>query len=319
MVHNWTFDSAVGVYKNHEISNNLLETSIADTIILPFTELVEGFGKGKGETVNIMHVKELPQPADARLDEFTRVPIDKLVMGNRQLTVAEWGRGVEYSDLARQLGKFDPKTYLQKRLKRQMTGVVDTAAANAFQSTDVKIVFVPTSPTGGTFTVNGVAGALAVASLSFDHFGVLRDYMVSTVHVPPYEGDHWVGIFTPKSLRGLRSDTLFQQLHMYLQKGDYFYKSEIGMAENIRLVECNREQAFSNAAGNSTTIGEGVVFGDEGIARVEVEAPELRVSPNYQDDFGRKGAVAWVGTFVFGAFWDTSTDGEAKIIRVSST
>jgi len=319
MVHNWTFDSAVGVYKNHEISNNLLETSIADTIILPFTELVEGFGKGKGETVNIMHVKELPQPTDARLDEFTRVPIDKLVMGNRQLTVAEWGRGVEYSDLARQLGKFDPKTYLQKRLKRQMTGVVDSAAANAFQNTDVKICFIPTTPTGGVFDVDGTPSTLAVAALSFDHFGVLRDYMVATIHVPPYEGDHWVGIFTPKSLRGLRSDHLFQQLHMYLQKGDYFYKSEIGMAENIRLVECNREQAFSNTAGSSTVIGQGVIFGDEGIARVEVEAPELRVSPNYQDDFGRKGAVAWVGTFVFGAFWDTATDGEAKIIRVTSS
>lgn len=317
-VHNWTFDASVGVYKNHEISNNLLEVSIADTIVLPFTEMVEGFGRGKGETINIMHVKELPQPTSAQLDEFTRVPIDKLQMGNRALTVAEWGRGVEYSDLARQLGKFDPKTYLQKRLKRQMTGVVDTAAANAFQSTDVKICFIPTTPTGGTFDTDGTPSTVAIAALSFDHMGVLRDYMVSTVHIPPYEGDHWVGIFTPKSLRGLRGDSLFQQLHMYLNKGDFFYKSEIGMAENIRLVECNREQAFSNTAGSSTTIGQGVVFGDEAVARVEVEAPELRVSPNYQDDFGRKGAVAWVGTFVFGAFWDTSTDGEAKIIRVTS-
>jgi N4-gp56 family major capsid protein len=317
-VHNWQFDAALGVYKNHEISNDLLEVAVADTIVLPFTELVEGFGRGRGETINIMHVKELPQPADARLDEFTRVPIDKLVMGTRALTVAEWGRGVEYSDLARQLGKFDPKTYLQKRLKRQMTGVVDTAAANAFQSTDAKLCFVPTTPTGGTFYTTGTPGAVAVAAMTFDHMGVLRDYMVATVHIPPYEGDHWVGIFSPKSLRGLRQDTLFQALHMYLNKGDFFYKSEIGMAENIRLVECNREQAFSNTAGSSTVIGEGVVFGDEAIARVEVEAPELRVSPNYQDDFGRKGAIAWVGTFVFGSFWDTATDGEAKIIRVTS-
>lgn len=227
-------------------------------------------------------------------------------------------RGVEYTDLARQLGKFDPKTYLQKRLKRQMTGVLDTAAANAFQSTDVKLCFVPTSPTGGTMYTNGTPGTTAVAPLSFDHMGVLRDYLVGTIHCPPYEGDYWIGIFTPKSLRGLKQDNLFQQVHMYLNKGDIFFKSEVGMAENIRLVECNREQAFSNTAGSSTTIGQGVVFGDEAVARVEVEAPELRASPNYQDDFGRKGAVAWVGTFVFGAHWNTASDGEAKIIRVTS-
>jgi hypothetical protein len=168
---------------------------------------------------------------------------------------------------------------LQKRLKRQMTGVAGHRRRQCLPEHGCQNRLRAHFPTGGTFTVNGVAGALAIAALSFDHFGVLRDYMVSTVHVPPYEGDHWVGIFTPKSLRGLRSDTLFQQLHMYLQKGDYFYKSEIGMAENIRLEECNREQAFSNAAGNSTTIGEGVVFGDEGIACVEAEAPSFGSAP----------------------------------------
>lgn len=317
--HNWTFDADLGVYKNHEISDQLLEVAVADTIVLQFTELVTSFGRGKGETVNIMHVKELPQPTDARLDEFTRVPIDKLEMGNRTLTVTEWGRGVEYTDLAVQLGKFDPRAYLQKRLRRQMTGVVDTAAANAFQSTDVKICFIPTSLTGGTFDVDGTPSTLASAPLTFDHMGVLRDYLATTIHVPPYEGDHWMGIFTTKSLRGLKNDSLFQALHMYLQKGDYFYKSEVGMAENIRLVECLREKAFSNTAGSSTTIGQGVVFGDEAVARVEVEAPELRANPNYQDDFGRKKAVAWVGTFVFGSFWATATDGEAKIIRVTSS
>lgn len=90
--HDWKYDSDVGVYKNHTISNQLLEVSVADTIVLPFTEMVEEFGRGMGETITLMHVKELAQPADARLDESTRVPIDKLVMGQRTLTVSEWGR-----------------------------------------------------------------------------------------------------------------------------------------------------------------------------------------------------------------------------------
>jgi N4-gp56 family major capsid protein len=317
--HNWTFDADLGIYKNHALSDDLLEVAIAETIILPFTEMVESFGKGKGETINIMHVKELPEPADARLNEFTRVPIDKLTLGTRSLTVAEWGRGVEYSDLARQLGKFDPKTYLQKRLKNQMKGVVDTAAAAAFLNSDVKMVFTPTGPAAGTWSTTGAAGAVALSPLTFDHMGIIRDYITASLHIPAFEGNDWIAIFPPKNMRGLRSDRLFQELHMYLGKGDFFFNGEIGKAEGIRLVECNRENAFSNVgSGSATVIGEGVIFGDEAIARVEVMAPELRVSVNYQDDFGRKGAVAWIGIFVFGAFWNTSNDGEAKIIKILS-
>lgn len=316
--HNWTHDAEVGLLKNHEISNQLLEVAIAKTILLPFTQKVSSFGRKKGETVNIMHVKELPVPTTGELDEFTRIPIDKLEMGNRALTVTEWGRGVEYSDLAQQLSMFDPETYLQKALTRQMNKVVDTAVANAFQSTDVKVCFIPTSAAGGVWDVDGTPSTIATARFSFDHCGVIRDYIAASLHIPPYEGDDYIGIMTPKTLRGIKTDTLWQWLHMYLQEGDLFFKSEVGKAENIRFVECAREEAFSNSAGSSTTIGQGVIFGDEGIARVEVESPQLYANENYQDDFGRKKAVAWRGTFVFGSFWDTANDGEAKIIRLTS-
>lgn len=91
------------------------------------------------------------------------------------------------------------------------------------------------------------------------------------------------------------------------------------MTENIRWVEVAVETSLSNTAGSSTTIGEGMVFGDEAVARVEVEAPHLRADPNYQSDFGRSKAVAWYGVYAFSSFYNVSTDGFARIIRIGSS
>lgn len=318
--HDWTFDADVGVYKNHYISNKLLLQAVAELKIVPFTTVFESGFKHQGETVNIMHVNELPDPANAQLEEATRIPIDKLSWGNRAITVAEWGRGVEYTNLHQQLGKFDPASTLQKALTRQMNRALDIAAAKyGFFSTDAKITFSPTSATSGTFGTTGTAGTLATSNLTFEHMGVLADYLAGDIHCPAYQGEDYIMLSCRKTLRGLKSDTLWQQVHMYLQKGDLFFKGEAGKAENIRCIQVDHGAAIGNTSGSSTVLGEAVVFGDEAVARIEVEAPQLYADPNFNADFGRSKAVAWRGIFMFGTFWNTATDGEAKIIKIQSS
>ncbi len=319
--HNWTFDANIGVYKNHEMSNNLLLQSVAETKVAPFARPIKGVGKfkKKGETVNLPILRELPDPTTARLDEETRIPIDKLELGNRAITLVEWGRGVEFTNLAQQFGKFDPKDYLQKSIIRQMKRSLDTGCADAFKSTDVKIIFAPTSLTTGTFDTGGTPVTLATVNITFDHMGVLADYIAGDIHVPPFEGDDYIMLSCRKTLRGLKQDALWQAVHMYLQKGDLFFRGEAGKAENIRCIQVDREAALSNTAGSSTVLGEAVVFGDEAVGYVETESPQLFADPNYQSDFGRTKAMAWRGIYVYASIWETATDGEAKIIRISSS
>lgn len=315
----WRFSAQDGVYKSHYISNKLLHVAAEKMKLVPFTSPVSDFGKGKGETVTLMHVKHLTEPTTAELSETTRIPIDQIQMGQRQITLVEMGRGVEYTNLFEQLSKFDMRNEIQKALTYQMERCMDTAAAAAFKHTDVKIIFIPTSLTGGTWDTDGTASTSATHNLTFDHMGVISDYMAGDLHIPPYESDNYVGCFSRKPLRGLKTDPLWQMVHMYLRKGDLFFKGEVGMAERIRCVEVNRENALSNSIGTGNITGEGIVFGDEGVARVEAEAPHLRADPNYQSDFGRTKAVAWYGIIKFGAFWNTANDGEAKIVRISSS
>ncbi|MEW6385914.1 MAG: hypothetical protein AB1491_00135 [Thermodesulfobacteriota bacterium] len=266
-----------------------------------------------------MHIKELPDPTSAQLEEDTLIPIDKLQYGNRVFRVAEYGRGVEYTNLHEQLGQFNPRNLLQKALIRQMERALDTTAAKAFlDPATVPIVFVPTSLTGGTFYTTGTPGGTATAGLTFDHCGLLADYLADTIHCPPYEGEDFIGLSCNKNLRSLKTDRLWQQVHLYLQKGDLFFLGEQGKTERIRWVEINRAQALSNTAGSSTALGEAVVFGDEAVARIEVETPQLYADPNYQSDFGRTKALAWRGILAFGSVWETANDGEAKIMRIGS-
>jgi N4-gp56 family major capsid protein len=318
--HDWTFDAAVGIYKNHQLSKKLLEVAAGECKVLPFTsDHGIAFKRNAGEMVNIMHINRLPNSASSRLEEDTRIPIRKLSWGTRQIKVVEFGEGVEYTNLMEMLAAFKPSNSLQKALRVQMEEALDTEGAAAFMdATAVKLVYTPTSLTAGSWGTAGAAVATATVALTFDHCAAIGDYMRDTIHIPPYEGDNYVGLSANKNIRALKQDRYWQQWHQYLQKGDFVFKGEMGMTERIRWVEINRSQAFSNTAGNSTTLGEAVVFGDEAIARIEVETPHLRLDPNFQSDFGRTQAAAWYGILGFGSVWDVADDGKAKIVRIDS-
>lgn len=316
---NWTFDHNVGVMQNHYISNKLLTQAVAKLKVVPFTTTIESNFKGKGESVNLMKITELPDPVTAKIEEESRIPVDKLQYGNRMIKVVEWGRGVEYTDLAQQLSKFDPSSVLQKALIRQMQRALDIAAArDGFLSSDAKVVFTPTSLTGGTFSTNGLPGAIATAELTYDHMALISDYLAANLHCPPYEGEDYIMLASTKTLRGLKKDNTIVQWHMYLQKGDILYRGEVGKVENIRCIQVDHQRAIANSSGASTTIGEAVVFGDEAVALVEAMPPRLYADENYRSTFGSVKAVAWRGIYAFAPIWDTANDGEAKIIKILS-
>jgi len=90
------------------------------------------------------------------------------------------------------------------------------------------------------------------------------------------------------------------------------------MFENVRFVEANNESALSNSVGTGNVLGEGVIFGEDAVARIEIEFPHLRADMNYQGDFGRKKAVAWYGTVAFGVKFPTANDREARIVKIAS-
>jgi N4-gp56 family major capsid protein len=312
----WNYDATDGVWKNHALSNELLKIAARDFVLVRFTKKQPNFGAGMGQSVTLPYYKALDEPDTPQLDERMRVPIDELEMAGRSITVVEWGRGCGYTNLADEFSKVSPKEGGQKRLLDQMNACMDTGAAAGFK--EAKVCFTPTSASAGTIDTDGAHSVAATSNLTAAHVGLIRDYMVNDLHVPYFEGGDYIGTVATKGLRGLKNDTALQEWHKYLAKGDIIFKSEVGKVENVRFVEVSHEQALSNGVGTGSVLGEGLIFGDDAVRRVEVDSPHLRADPNYKGDFGRRKAIIWYGLVAFGSTFMTADDREARIVRIGS-
>jgi N4-gp56 family major capsid protein len=310
---NWTFDAPTGTYKSHALSSKLYEAAVENSVFVDHVRPVDGYGRNKGETVTLTRVQNITEPTTADLEETVRIPEDEFNLTTKTITVTELGRAVPYTNLAQDLSEYDVENPIQRKLRDQMRLVLDTKAAVAFKLAKVK--YVPTGATSNTITTNGTPGALATVNMNFFHVEEIRDYMFDTLQVPPLEGDDYLGIFRTLGLRGIKRDTKWEEWHKYLDP-QAKYNGEVGRIEGIRFIECNHARALGKI-GSGSILGEGVVFGEDGVAIAEAMTPELRAA--IPGDFGRSKAVAWYGILAFDIIWDTGNAGEARVVHVSST
>jgi len=311
----WEGSFATGVLKSHALSKELRYAAVADFEIAQFCRAEPGFGRKAGDTITITKIKNISVPTSAALSEHEDIPIDTLSIGTTGITVSALGRGVEYTSLADELSFFDLKTPIQRKLKDQLAQVNDNLAAAAFKTTYVCAM--PTSATAITWDTDGLISDTATHNITVAHCGVIRDYFKDTLHVPAYEKGNFIGLGSTKLLRGIKNDPDFQQWRQWLRPGDVLFNSEVGMVEQIRWIEINNTTALSNAKGTGSVLGEGFVFGDDGVALAEVETPELRAA--IPGNFGRFQAVAWYGVLAYGLIWNaTATAGEARVAYITS-
>ena len=312
----WAFDAPSGVYKSHAASEKLREAAIAQTKFMQFVKPEPNYGRKKGESITISRVSNLTVPTNGRLQEGQRVSEDELTITTVSITVSEWGRSVPYTSLADDLGMFDMEGIVQRALVKQMKLVMDNAAAAAFNGTSAKVCAIPTGVAALTFDTDGTPSSAATSNLNYYHVEQIRDYMFSTLNVPPYEGDDYIALASTKACRGVKSDPAFEIWHKYTDPSAK-YNGEIGRIEGIRFIEINNTSALSGSKGTGSVLGEAVIFGEDAVAMAVVQDPELRAM--IPGDFGRQKAVAWYGILEFGVIWDTANAGEARIVRVTSS
>jgi N4-gp56 family major capsid protein len=308
----WSFDAPSGVFKQHELSAEIYKAAVAESKFMDFVKPVEGFGKKMGENVTLKRVSAISEPTNPRLTEGIRIPEDQLAISTVAISVSEIGRSVPFTSFSEDLSDLDLEGTVQGELRRQMKLVLDTMSAAAFKTAKVK--YAPTGAATSTITTNGTFGATATANLNFFHVEEIRDYLFDTLFTEPYDGEDYVGVFRTLGLRGLKRDTKWEEWHKYTDPSAK-YTGEVGKIEGIRFVETNHSNALGKV-GTSSVLGEGVVFGKDGVAMAEVLTPELRAA--IPQDFGRQKAVAWYGILDFGLIWDTGNAGQAKIVHVGS-
>jgi N4-gp56 family major capsid protein len=314
MQFSWAFDAPSGVYKNHAMSSDIREAAIAEAKFMQFVNPEPGYGKKAGESVTITRISNIDVPSDGRLSEASRIPEDELTITTIAITVSEWGRSVPYTSLSEDLGSLDMENVVQRKLKDQMKLIMDAACAAAFKTAKVKAI--PSGVSELTFDTDGTASTQATANLNVYHVEQIRDYMFSTLNVPAYSGDDYIGLVSTKAKRGIMSDPAWEPWHRYTDP-EAKYNSEIGRLENIRFIEINNTASLSGSKGLNGVLGEAVIFGADAVAMAVVQDPELRAK--IPEDYGRSCGVAWYGILEFGLIWDTANAGEARVVHVTSS
>src|SRR5262245_11764697 len=309
----WTFDAPTGTYKQNALSMKLYEAAVENSIFVDHVRPVEGFGRNSGENVTLTRVQNITEPTDPVLQETVRIPEDSFALSTKLITVKEMGRAVPYTSLHKDLSKYDIENPIQRKLRDQMRLSLDTRAATGFKQ--AKIKYAPTGAATNNIATNGTFGATATANWNYFHVEQIRDYMFDTLQAPPYEADDYMAIVRTLGLRGIKSDTKWETWHQYTQP-QAKANGEVGRIEGIRFAECNHNRALGKV-GSGSVLGEGVVFGEDGVDLAEAMTTELREA--VIGDFGRSKAVAWYGILEFDIIWDTGNAGEARIVHVGST
>lgn len=312
----WQADVADGVLKNHTLSGKIREAAIAQTKFLQFVDTEPGYGRKKGDTITITRIRNISEPTTSKIGERDRIPIDTFAQSSVAITVSEYGRGVEYTAKSDLLAHYDVEDKIQRKLRQQLSLVLDTSASAAFKT--AKVCAIPTSLTGVTWDTDGTPSTAATQNLTVAHVKVIRDYMADTLHVPGWNGgDRYICLTSVKAARGIKNDPEFLAWRQFNQPDKAFFNGIIGTIENIDFIEVNHTNALANNKGTGSILGEALFFGDDAVTMAVVEDPELRAA--IPGNFGRDKAVAWYGILEFGLVWDTANDGEARVIRLTSS
>lgn len=310
----WEADAPTGTFKNNAISSKVRRAAIAAAVGMRYVTPEEGYGKRKGESITIQRVSNLSLPTVGTLSESQSIPVDALSVSVRTITVAEWGRALEFSSYAADLANMDIPEAHRLALMDQMKLILDKAAFAAFKN--AKIKYTPATVASGNFTTNGTAFGAAGANMNYYHLEQISDYLTATLNARPYIEDDYVGLFSTKAVRGLVSDPKFEEWNKYTNREAKMAR-ELGRIERIRIVEVNNTNSLSGSLGTGSVLGEGVIFGADAVSMAIAQDPEILMSQPY--DFGRKRAMAWYGILQFGEVWNTGNAGEANIVHVTST
>ena len=311
----WQFDAPSGVYKNHKLSAQLREASIAETKFMQFVRPEPGYGKKMGESINITRISNISVPSSSLLEENVRIPEDSITLSTQAITVAENGRSVPFTSFAEDLSHIDLRNAVQRQLRRQLSLSLDIDAATAFKAGQIKAI--PDGISSLTFDTDGTPSTAATVNLNVYHVEQIRDYMFSTLNIDPAVGDDYIFMIATKAKRGLMSDPAWSDWKKYTDPSAKF-NGEVGRIENMRFIEVNHTSALSGSKGTGSVLGEGVAFGSDAVVMASAEDPELRAK--MADDYGRSQGVAWYGVYAYGQIWsDSANAGEARVVHLTSS
>lgn len=318
MSYSWDFDAPTGTFKNFLLSSDLYENALENSVAMPYVDVEEDFGKGKGESKTFTRFTNIAEPSSAELAELLPIPEVAFSLATVAIAVREYGVAVPYTCKLETLSKYNIENAVQRTLMEQKRLVLDSLALTTFKNTNVK--YVPTSATAGSITYNSIAGGVAVADLTYFHIEDIGQNMYDDLRIPYFDGDQYVFITRMKTSTSIRRDSQFIEWHKYGSPG-VKAKGETGVIERFKIIETNHAAAGALPNVGVNNFGSGVVLGRDAGTMLEAETPHLRAA--LPAGHGRFKSIAWYGLFGFGNVYtgpttQATSQGVSRAIHVTS-
>ena len=303
----WAVNSLGGYLHSDEFSKTIRHRSQPLMKFRQFVDMDRAIGKNRGDAVLFDKISNITT-AGGTLNETSTIPKRNYTITQGSLTVTEYGNAIPYTLKAQTLAEVSVPDIVRTVLRNDMAKVLDSAAAAQFKTSDLFAIAINTATT--SFDSSGAVSSTATADMSDKTVRDVVDEMKKKL-MPRYDGMNYMCIASTNAIRGLYD---YFEAKAQDIKPDTLFTGEIGRYYGCRFIE--ETNVLTNTNGSGSAFGEAVFFGADAVREGIVIPEEIRI--DIPKDFGRDKGIAWYYLGGFVKTWDFSTDGEGRIIYLTS-
>jgi N4-gp56 family major capsid protein len=304
----WMTNSLGGFLANPTLSKQIRHAAQPMMKFRQFVDAEPAAGKNRDNTFLFDKISNI-STAGGTLVETNTIPKNNYTITQGSLVITEYGNSIPYTLKGQTLAEVSVSDNIKTVLRNDMAKVLDSAAATQFQASDYLAVCSDTATT--VFTSNSTVTITATANMSDKNARDVIDELKKN-NVPRYDGQgNYICIASTNSIRGLYD--FFEAKAQNTTMAPLF-NGEVGRYYGCRFIE--ETNRLVNTIGSGSALGEAVYFGADAVKEGLVIPENIRI--DIPKDFGRDQAIAWYALTGFQKTWDFTTDGETRIIYVTS-
>lgn len=315
-VQSWGSDApSTGAYQVNQVGEVLKPAGFASLLF----GLADKRKVLMGNSLTVPAFQNLDFPTSTALDEDAPIPMSKLSITAKTITMSERGRAVAITGKTERRSPFDVLQAHRDAVAQMMTRELEEVIATALKTMPIKYNCL-TSSTYGLAT-NGTAAGAAVSQPNVFHMQTIGMLLADSYRVPvDPRYNAYVAVLRGNGVLGIQRDSEFRTY--FTANGlTPIETARVGQIGDCVIYKHNDTRVLSNAIGTGSAYSEGVVFGKEGVLFGFLEQIGLKYdfSEGAATNFGRFKYIAWMGDYGAGLHSDSANADLVRGLHISST
>lgn len=314
-IQSWELDaSSTGAYKENQVAEAFMAAGFKSVLF----NLADKRRVASGESLTVPSVSEITFPTSTALDELQTIPLSKLTISAKTISMAEKGRAIAVTGRTQRRSPIDVLSAHKSKVSEMMSRELESVISTALKTSNIK--YVANGVASQNITTNGTAGAAALSNPNIYHLRYMSNYMSDTLRAPKHRKfNSYVGLFRGNAIMSIQNDPEYTEINNGLP--NEFSRLSVGKIADISLMSHNDDNVLSNTIGTNSDVSEGIIMGDEAVLFGFLE--QIRLVYDFSEtkatDFGRFKYIAWKGDYGAGLYSDSANAGLARVMHYTST